>query len=337
MGRNHLGRAFLVFCLTAHASFAAPLSWDNCAAVFRSLFERPAKKTAPPLATPAEQASPEASTEPEPFKVIRQNMGSLTAHQVSESEAVIFSINEMYAGHLKTPTSILLDLRRNDGGSFKHRIREDVGRVESSFQLARDKKSGTGKFTKHPTHSRAILAHEYGHAVFFESMRLRSEKFALAMNKWPSYWEFDHYPQTMRMHDMIEPYNELFADLTAVLQAKDLSAMRKSFSFSGMSEADRKGYLLRDFAARNTNATPIPTTRRGVPIPHALLGRTRSFLGSNILTNPLYRNEPGATAAKVLNAIALEIEERYTNPDLQNLSVQTMNDRLIEKLAKEFP
>ena len=44
----------------------------------------------------------------------------------------------------------------------------------------------------------------------------------------------------------------------------------------------------------------------------------------------------GATASRILDVIALKIEERYTQPALANLSVKELKDRLTEKLAEEF-
>ena len=263
--------------LVGTPSRAAPPIWDRCAGIFHRLFEANKKvveQTSPPVVA--------VQPEPEPFKIIRQKTGQLTDRQISESESVIYDINDMLAGHLKIPQSIMLDMAKRDGGAFKARLSGDIGQIEAPYQIV---KEGAGtkpkQFTKHPVYSRAIMAHEYGHAIFFETMRLRRESFAQAMNKWPNYWEFDlpRSREAVKLHDLMLPYNELFADLTAVLYTKDLSAIRKSLSFSGMSTKQKKRSFTKGFCRSKYERDPHTHDEKkntGTPCssrPHSYISR----------------------------------------------------------------
>lgn len=331
--------SLLLITLLSPPIHGAPSFWDSCKKAVRSLLVRPEKRKETPIHTLPETPNESApiAVDPEPFKVIHRETTQYSARQLADTEAVIHQINDMVTGHLQIPDKILVELTKDEGGHFKHKFQGDVGYIDSPYQHIKRVQRGakTSVLKKHPVYSRTILAHEYGHALFYETLRKRQESFAQAMNRWPSYWDFDS-PSTAPLYDLTLPYNEFFADLVAVLYAKDPAAIRKSLSFTGMSPKQKKEFLLRDFSARNIDTIPIPKNRRGAPIPHTLLGPTRSYLGNKILKNPLYRNQPGLVAAKVLNAIALEIESGYTQTQVTQLSIKEMNDRLIERIAREF-
>ncbi|MBF0297368.1 MAG: hypothetical protein HQK51_01525 [Oligoflexia bacterium] len=157
-----------------------------------------------------------------------------------------------------------------------------------------------------------ILAHEFGHAIFYLNM----------------------YNKALRSidNDLIItsslPHNELFADLIAVMEARDLSVIAKNFY---LMDSSSKYSTERDFA-HFINPYDYPKYNEE----HTALTPSRGFLGEKILKPLLSTNSPwGPTINKVISVIKEDIFE-ITEEVVKNVDDRDLNNNFIKRLKKAF-
>lgn len=147
-----------------------------------------------------------------------------------------------------------------------------------------------------------------------------------------------------RLYKTSTAYQELFSDLTAVLQFPGRKGYAKSIEYEEIS-ASRSEYL-----KDNPQFIPLgrkryfsePTALKGWnkvvdPIdPHVTLNPTRSFLYRNYLSNPKTMNRLNEFMPKVFDSLAKEVIEQSKNPKFTLEDAEALNRSLIKRLEKDL-
>lgn len=103
--------------------------------------------------------------------------------------------------------------------------------------------------TMNPTSYRTIFVHEYGHAVFHENVSLNIDGQSLSMRRL-EYMALRSSSIERLLVNRVDAYNELFADLLAVVDADDGAAVNKlisEFSRRPLVDISINPYFRRDF------------------------------------------------------------------------------------------
>lgn len=138
-----------------------------------------------------------------------------------------------------------------------------------------------------------------------------------------------------KIQSLIDGYNELFADLTAVLYFKDPKIMYKSLTNTKYlqylkNETGHEPAISRDFTNRNNKIERWLETDE----PHEIFAPVRYFIFETFLSRPLFVDrEPRKLYEKVFNSILNEINFLVDNPEA-NLSPSELNQRLIRDIEK---
>lgn len=223
-----------------------------------------------------------------------------------------------------------------------------------------------------PKLGQAVLAHEYGHALFADSVARFAPRLTdydkrtvdtIQLYPFCKFYEHDrstlanqiaaasqagdqalagelqnslnqldekctrflelrtHQDEDKAIAEQILPYNELWADVVAVVTLRDLDAMKYI-------EDDPTRGSVRSF---KSNVEPASWTETE---PHGLLTPVRSHLGKTLLRNAAHAGDACRTRflSEVFQAIAEEIEARIPT---DGLSVPAVNSLLIERLGKD--
>jgi len=256
-------------------------------------------------------------------------------------------------------------------------------------------------YTKNPSYSRSILAHEYGHSIVNTNMRRKNKDFRdffaarerltiLASDKTMDEYkvkyeamlkklkkdhpelsdeEIDNLPEVVKfeeeikkfhkdqmakikevqefmeslkfnsdMYKQFNSYNELFADVSAVLFSNgDPKAISDALIFSKQLQTYKKinndplNLLSRDFSNKGNR---IDNWIEEDQV-HASMAPTRYFLYQRFLQKPYYQSGKGASELyqKVFDIMLDETNFRMNNPEV-DLSWKEWNIRFMDKLEK---
>ncbi len=206
--------------------------------------------------------------------------------------------------------------------------------------------------------SETVLAHEYGHALF--NQRLKSSLFfkplynetkklsrlELSIQKAysagnpgniVSLYKKQHEKllkkikenkNQNKMRHIITAYNELFADLIAVLATNSKNAVTNALYFDEMDDMKYKMVLARSFNETSISENDIILTEG-----HALFSPTRQFIGENLW--PSNNEEKIHLINTTFNIISSILEKRFPQ-DLSRLNPKAANKELINALKVEF-
>jgi len=122
------------------------------------------------------------------------------------------------------------------------------------------------------------------------------------------------------------PYNELFADVVAVIYARDPEGMRDGIYFTGADKDSRKSAHWRDF---DGPPGPVPWSEGEE---HVALQPTRKWLWESHLAQS---KDPVPILRAVFEGIYKEVTERYRT-GVWELPPDEMNRRLIERIDAEI-
>ncbi len=159
------------------------------------------------------------------------------------------------------------------------------------------------------------FAHEYGHHIFYTNM-----------HKIFPWFDLKNYNQKAKLaRDMSTPYQELFADLVAVLAIGSDTAMfystegRTPRSFKDLHKAGIKAYYLENYDLKE---------------PHYVFAQTRLYIGEHLLNK--YPSQ--IILEKIFKAISSEMQERFEHEHTPNSisNVSEINVRLINKIREQF-
>lgn len=261
--------------------------------------------------------------------------------QLEEVREVIQNIDAKLGAHLKLPDTVnvklLLDGAKAEADVTGYEIsvpyQWSLTKTEAGVPYPRPLK-------KHPTYSRSIVAHEYGHLLFHLNLLQRfpeyeahilaaqSEHMAELVPSLPPDLSGPVYTDVQRVLNFESAYSEFFSDVIAVLYVEDLRGVTQALHHTGMDPSLQYQVRARDFSAR-MRAKGWTREER-----HEFFGPARSMLGKWVLDRPEYRNNPGLLASRVLQAIEADIRERIADPKLLVLSPEVANERLIAQLRK---
>jgi hypothetical protein len=215
---------------------------------------------------------------------------------------------------------------------------ETIDRITATYQFG---KMIDGKFTTNKTrrHARDILYHEFGHLIFkhnfgttAELSRLyragRIKKVRQGLN--PAYLSGEVLSR------YIDGYNELFADVFAVLLSRNPRAM-SSAQYLMVREQDLVGKFqasprevmrARDFL----NELEVESWHERQP--HIIFGPARSVLGKDPYAIDLFKNDPARLSKIAFDAIHFELTRLFSEDVeiLPELTVQQLNQRLIDTM-----
>lgn len=193
-----------------------------------------------------------------------------------------------------------------------------------------------------------IWAHELGHAFFSHwlahdfkalegfrgymsaSARIQAEKKDPFLNTdaaMASLWR----PEMGMARDIQVPYNELFADLVAVLRADDKMAMTKAMLAPGMPEKARAETGFYGFAGRYNLAHWAQTDV------HYFFAPARAYIGEHFLRFPMSPARKKALIKAVYQACLHEIEKHWSlakalpSPEEANRSLILALSRAVSK------
>jgi hypothetical protein len=133
--------------------------------------------------------------------------------------------------------------------------------------------------------------------------------------------------------DIETAYDELFADVVAVLHDRDGRAVMRSSMYSGPHDdfgKIRARARMRDFTRRHSVKGWKETN------PHVLYGPVRSHLWRTYLSHPGGMEDRAGTLKKVFDAIREEIRERHAVAELYDLAPEAANERLIRRIDERF-
>lgn len=250
---------------------------------------------------------------------------------------VVNEISATFGG----PSVTLIIGGASDNASF------DLGHlIELPYQMIFYGRYGT----EYPVPRMSVVtsaAHEYGHAIFHERFKKEFPHFAdmvakLAkvsdvkeakargqatqeqlnqamtdLTKTPSYAEFSKY---------FSAYSEFFADVIAVYNMQDKSAMLSALYYQQMSDTDFAFIRMRDFA-------PKPTERYEAMLSeeHAKLAIARTYVGESLW--PKDKLQAKQYEEKILSAIMAVAKVDVTTG--KSPEWKEMNDNLIAELKKK--
>jgi hypothetical protein len=126
----------------------------------------------------------------------------------------------------------------------------------------------------------------------------------------------------------LKGYEELFADLVGVADAKDPDAIFGALSVPGGGFAKNKRARLRSFS-RPISHQNIPSFRDY----HETFFIARVYLGS-VMVEPAFISTPGKAIKTVLETLMTEYEEQLDRVGTRDMSVKDLNDELILNLQK---
>lgn len=259
--------------------------------------------------------------------------------------------------HLKTPSVVSIDIRvREPGVSYGkngsldgHQVNMFTDTVQLDFRF----ESQFSRRIQMQNYYQEALAHEIGHLIFkenlcdrvplyrffFEQLRLgRDDPRPSGLPNLPGY-STETY--VARIRGLVLPYEELFADLTAVLVTGDASGNANAAAAHDNQMFSHTGYssTARDFPERNFSANNQVNGWHGTTA-HALFGPVRSWLWNNVLLSNQSNLDPVSESVimeKVINAMARDINSRAQNPEhLYYLGPEEANRRMIAELQREF-
>ncbi len=277
--------------------------------------------------------------QPYPFKSIdveegKSSFGVLTCNRVDQIASIVFSLQKVLVpSGLTLPKSLDLKiLHKFDNAYYAW------GQVVLPYSLTID------KFEKHPNHTLNVWSHEFGHAIFNESMgklipKWNDLKFAMALlmplyneqGKLASELEKENDPfkvvaiqtrlkeitekmkeirktfyEAFILNDISASYNEFFADIVAVIYSQKGDAIYDALFRTGLGFETNKSFIARDFTNRSNEITKWNPTQDDLEI-HNLLAPARYHVWKYYLDNPIYAHNKGVIAKESLRAISREI------------------------------
>jgi len=161
----------------------------------------------------------------------------------------------------------------------------------------------------------------------------------------------------------VSGYDELFADLVAVILTEDPKAIEKSVDFAGMrsyvshsrfdqwakhddavsmrlSTKQERARLSGRLNARRFSSRPGDGIAEmgAIVSPHELFAGTRAFLGKYYLSHHNYRNNPKVILEKVFDAIVRQIKVLQSNPKkFAEKTLKEINQDLNETIEELLP
>lgn len=214
-----------------------------------------------------------------------------------EYQKIIEALNDSLSSSVVTPANLKLSIVDRDGFSELRWLSDHT--VEVRLALPKNFEGlGQKDFTRMTL---AMALHEYGHALIEGTFNKRSETFrknvAIARNR--SGVSRDELNVALVDTLFEKAYEELFADMLAVLMMNDVDAVPQVLEVSGSSTEDA---LIRSFTAPHVLAG---WDYRG---PYGLLSPARNFLGPKIVASRTSA-EKSRLVVSVLNAILSSIDQ----------------------------
>ena len=285
-----------------------------------------------------------------------------------------------FLGELTAPQNISINVHRviEDPGARPHE-----GLLKIGLQLGREL-GPSRTYTKNPTFSQAILAHEYGHLIFRENfiriepkMReaeavfpqtleprkkvdtldaeldlLRKQLPTLSWDEKSVVWKRMHELETeknqliaqvmelmqipTKLNERLDPYDEFFADVVAVLQTENPSAVSEATKFTILQQKVGKPKLLkfsddsRDF--QNKIQRPLYYGK------HEYFLTVRAHLWNSYLASQsLLHGSKAKILSAVYAAVAKEAQLSIAAPSFgPQESWKELNQNLIQRLDAEL-
>jgi hypothetical protein len=185
-----------------------------------------------------------------------------------------------------------------------------------------------GKYSKHPTHTLPVLAHEYGHSILNVNLASLAPKWKSIIRQ--NAVESAGAPAEI-LDFLVGPYHEFFADVVAVLYTDEGDSVAHSLSINGLvanlegAPSDcpnreekcrpRQGSTdLRDYFANRdfTDRANELNRWKGVRMDdiHSLLAPARYHVWKYYLSDPAIHREKARIAAVIVDAIIQDVNER---------------------------
>ncbi|MBS1960525.1 MAG: hypothetical protein JST80_13695 [Bdellovibrionales bacterium] len=294
----------------------------------------------------------------------------------------IYEIDGILATHLRVPKKLRIQIRPvGDAGL----MREDG--LGTLLQVTFQSRTPGGK-SKHPKFSTAITAHEYGHAILRENLRenvpwmdmysryqvtlsanqKKITELARTLNGSDTPQNRKNIPiQIESLENQIEeieeklftlqektaPFDELFADLIAVLHSGDARSIRNMNHVGELQDIEkglrsRSGKIRPIFQKIYQQAKLNPAMRDFSEIhsvkgwdetyPYFMFAPVRSFLWREVISQSKFARNPGLVAEKVAKAIGTEMNALrvLSEAEMASISVERRNLRLIEEIKNEL-
>jgi len=273
-----------------------------------------------------------------------QSGNYLSCHQVNSFNSTLDDVTKLIANAPKV--SLFIEKQHNNA-SF------DMGKIiRVPLQLTFSGKYGQfyhGSYMGVHT----VLAHEYGHAVFsnrikkydfykkIQSLSYQSSQHELAMqeayaNGNPNNIVEYHKAQIDRLFKLRKDdkvfqktaklttaYNELFADVIAVLSMNDKSAVMKALYYDEMDDKQYDMVLARQFSDNS-----LTMDGSYMFVSHAKFAPVRRYIGEKLWPNS--QDEAKALIDNVFKSIVIEIKKELKKSDTTYPT--QMNKNLIETL-----
>ncbi|EPZ49698.1 hypothetical protein M902_0885 [Bacteriovorax sp. BAL6_X] len=247
-------------------------------------------------------------------------------------------------------------LTRDNGASF------DIGEtVRIPLHLTFTNQWGQ-VFNSYAIGTDAILYHEYSHAIFgkrigklfypkLKALAERLSRFKIYRQK--AYAEgnprnvveyytkqIESIEERVKTHNELEkyhlssPYNELFADLMAVLVTNNRNAIFNALYYDEMTDEAYQLIKLRSFEDQNTKYD-----NRGLYEEHGELALVRQYIGEEILPK-IFKNKNEEELKKelikiVLDSIEAQMDERIRKNAFK-ISPMHSNTSLIEEIKQRY-
>lgn len=258
-----------------------------------------------------------------------------------------------------------------------------VGKLPGDFYTP-----GAGKWLPAPTNvtkseevTLTITAHEYGHAILYENIILRSQDPEFDKIPYPKIKKErvdtfnkikDLYRELYRdnpnparkiqlenilkeeteklnklqsiqspFSGLIKPYNELFADVIAVLYTKRGDAIPEAIfdadAFKHLNPAELKKYVNDNVSGRSfLHDYSVEDISFELSNVHSNLGKARSYLWEHGLKDEINNDNNGAYLAKLLKALQEAIDDSF-DQQKEFSNGEELSDHFLKILKKYFP
>jgi hypothetical protein len=268
--------------------------------------------------------------------------------KIGTAARVVSEISDMLAPDLDVPASLMFRMVDAFDNAFFNPL--DLS-LNMPFQIM------FGKYSKHPTHTLPVLAHEYGHAILNVNLAKLAPQWKNIIRQHAA--ESAGLPAEV-LDFLVGPYHEFFADVVAGLYTEEGDSVSHSLSVNGLianlegspSECPnreekcrprqtpatdmREYFANRDFTDRGNELSRWKPTR--VEDIHSHLAPARYHVWKYYLSDPAIRHEKARIAAVIVDAIIQDVNERIARLSESEITPERMKQEFgdLRRTNREF-